>query len=188
MESLYKVKVMRSQWLTQPTCSYRWRTLKCAGALAYQYRFMSRPAASSHLRQKGLRITANRRAILKVLLSAEVPLSLKQIQAGAVEHGLDGDPPDFVTVFRMMTLLEDLKLAHKVDLGWASNHYEMTDSRHHRAYLVCTDCGHVTPLELPCPVERLERRISREHGFTQLTHSLEFFGRCGACRDVGTKP
>jgi Fe2+ or Zn2+ uptake regulation protein len=139
------------------------------------------------LRQKGLRITANRRAILKVLLSAEGPLSLQQIQVAAVEHGLDGNPPDFVTVFRMMNLLEELQLAHKVNLGRASRHYEMTDSRHHCDYLVCTDCGQVTPLE------RLSggatgAQISREHGFTQLTHSLEFFGRCGPCSGVGTKP
>jgi len=87
-----------------------------------------------------------------------------------------------------MNLLEELKLAHKVNLGRASRHYEMTDSRHHRDYLVCTDCGQVTPLERPCPVERLERQISREHGFTQLTHSLEFFGRCGECSGVRTKP
>ena len=169
--------------------------------------FMSRPITPSHqhvaspapegftlevlialLRRKGLRITANRQAILKVLLSAKSPLSLQQIQAAAVEHGLDGNPPDFATVFRMMNLLEELKLAHKVNLGRASTHYEMTDSRHHRDYLVCTDCGQVTPLERPCPVEHLERQISREHGFTQLTHSLEFFGRCGACSGVGAKP
>jgi Fe2+ or Zn2+ uptake regulation protein len=139
------------------------------------------------LRQKGLRITANRRAILKVLLSAAGPLSLQQIQSSALEHCLDGNPPDFATVFRMMNLLEELQLAHKVNLGRPSRHYEMTVNRHHRDYLVCTDCGQVTPLERPCPVERLERQISREHGFTQLTHSLEFFGRCGACSGVGTK-
>jgi Fur family transcriptional regulator, ferric uptake regulator len=155
--------------------------VKCASPLACQYRFMSRsstrsdqhvtfPASESFtleslmavLRQKGLRITANRRAILKVLLSAKVALSLKQIQAGAVEHRLDGGPPDFV-VFRMMTLLEELKLAHKIKLGPGSSHYEMTDSRHHRDYLVCTNCGQLTPLELPCPVVQLERQIFREH-------------------------
>jgi hypothetical protein len=45
------------------------------------------------------------------------------------------------------------KLAQKINLGRASSHYEMTDSRHHRDYLVCTDCGEVTPLECPCPVD-----------------------------------
>src|ERR1700676_1284701 len=74
------------------------------------------------LRQRGLRITANRRAILKVLISAEGPLSLQQIQAGPYKHVLDGNPPDFFILFRIINLLEELKLAHKVNLVRTSRH------------------------------------------------------------------
>jgi Fur family ferric uptake transcriptional regulator len=133
------------------------------------------------LRRKGLRMTANRRAILRALIEADSPLSLEQIQTAGARHVPDGDAPDFATVFRMMTLLEELKLARKVNLGRALSFYELMDSDHHRDHLVCTDCGQVTPLEGLCPVERLERQIARKHGFTQLTHSLEFFGLCGDC-------
>jgi Fur family ferric uptake transcriptional regulator len=140
------------------------------------------------LRRKGLRMTANRRAILRALLEAESPLSLEQIQTAGGKHVPDGDTPDFATVFRMMTLLEELKLARKVNLGRALSFYELTDSDHHRDHLVCTDCGQVTPLEGMCPVERLERQIARKHGFTQLTHSLEFFGLCGDCSGSAAAP
>ena len=128
-----------------------------------------------------MRITTNRTAILQVLLNADGPLSLEQIQSASVQHASDGDAPDFATVFRTMTLMDELKLARKVHLGRASSYYELTDSEHHRDHLVCTDCGQVTPLEGACPVERLERQIARKHGFTRLTHSLEFFGVCGDC-------
>ena len=133
------------------------------------------------LRGKGLRMTGNRRAILQVLLAAREPLSLEQLQEGAGRYVQGGDAPDFATVFRMMALMEELKLARKVHLGRTSSHFELTDSRHHRDHLVCTDCGTVTPLEGLCPVEKMERQIARKHGFTELTHSLEFFGRCGDC-------
>ena len=133
------------------------------------------------LRRKGLRMTGNRRAILQVLLAARAPLSLEEIQEGAPRYAEGGDAPDFATVFRMMALLEELKLARKVHLGRTSSHFELTDSRHHRDHLVCTDCGAVTPLEGLCPVEKMERQIARKHGFTELTHSLEFFGKCGGC-------
>lgn len=133
------------------------------------------------LRGKGLRMTGNRRAILQVLLKAKEPLGLEQIQSKAVRYVHDGEPPDFATVFRMMTVLEELKLARKVNLGRTSSHFELVDSQHHRDHLVCTDCGTVTPLEGICPVERVERQIARKHGYTELTHSLEFFGRCGDC-------
>ena len=133
------------------------------------------------LRGKGLRMTGNRRAILQVLLKAREPVGLDQIQSEAVRHAKGGEPPDFATVFRMMALLEELKIARKVNLGRPSSYFELVDSRHHRDHLVCTDCGTVTPLEGSCPVETLERQIARKHGYTQVTHSLEFFGRCGDC-------
>ena len=133
------------------------------------------------LRRKGLRMTTNRRNLLRALLEARVPQSLEQLQTAAASYHPAGEPPDFATVFRMMALLEELKLARKVNLGRASSHYELTDGRHHRDHLVCTDCGLVTPLEDACPVEKLERQIARKHGFTQVTHSLEFFGLCGEC-------
>ena len=133
------------------------------------------------LRSKGLRMTGKRRAILQVLLKAKEPLGLEQIQSEAVRYAQGDEPPDFATVFRMMVVLEELKLARKVNLGRASSYFELADSRHHRDHLVCTDCGTVTPLEGSCPVETLERQIARKHGYTQVTHSLEFFGRCGDC-------
>ena len=126
-------------------------------------------------------MTGNRRAILQVLLQARAPLSLEQIQEGAARYAEGGDAPDFATVFRTMAVMEELKLARKVHLGRNSSHFELTDSRHHRDHLVCTDCGTVTPLEGFCPVEKMERKIARQHGFTELTHSLEFFGKCGDC-------
>jgi Fur family ferric uptake transcriptional regulator len=133
------------------------------------------------LRRKGLRMTGNRRAILQALLASRRPMSLEELQRDAGAQARGGDAPDFTTVFRMMNLLEELRLARKVHLGRAVSFYELTDSQHHRDHLVCTDCGQVTPLEGICPVERLERQIARKHGFTQLTHSLEFFGVCGDC-------
>ena len=133
------------------------------------------------LRERGLRMTANRRHILQALLAATVPRSLEQIQAAAAGYSPRQEAPDFATVFRMMALLEELRVARRVHLGRPTSHYELTDGRHRRDHLVCTDCGRVTPLEGACPVEKLERQIARDHGYTELTHSLEFFGRCGPC-------
>ncbi len=133
------------------------------------------------LRERGLRMTANRRHILQALLAAALPQSLEQIQAAAARHSPEREAPDFATVFRMMALLEELRVARRVHLGRPTSHYELLDGRHHRDHLVCTDCGRVTPLEGACPVEKMERQLAREHGYTELTHSLEFFGRCGPC-------
>ncbi len=139
---------------------------------------LSLDALLAALRRDGLRITANRRHILRALLAARGPLSLEEIQTQATA---DGSRPDFATVFRMMGTLERLGLAQRVHLGRASSHFELVDPRRHHDHLVCVDCGRVTLLEDVCPVEKLERRIARQYGYRDVTHSLEFFGHCQEC-------
>lgn len=130
------------------------------------------------LKRGGIRMTANRRHILRVLLAADAPLSLEEIQVGA---GHLGSRPDFATVFRLMLVLEKLKLAHKVNLGRSTSHYELLDPQKHHDHLVCVDCGKVTLIEDGCPVEKLERKLAKDYGYSGIKHSLEFFGHCSEC-------
>ncbi len=123
-------------------------------------------------------MTSKRCHILRVLLAANAPLSLEEIQAGAGKLGVR---PDFATVFRLMLVLEKLKLAHKVNLGRPTGYYELLDPRKHHDHLVCVDCGKVTLIENRCPVEKL----ARDYGYTGLKHSLEFFGHCLQCTRAG---
>ncbi len=147
----------------------------------------SLPALSSEaildlLRGQGLRITRGRVGIIAALLSAKAPLSLEEIRDGAGQHAKD--PPDFATVFRVMEVLERLKIAQKVHLGRARSHYELLDPHRHHDHIVCTDCGKVEQLDEPCPVEPLERKLQRRYGYAEVKHSLEFFGRCPNCQQA----
>ena len=130
------------------------------------------------LKRAGMRMTANRHGILRVLLATETPLSLEEIQSGAAALG---SRPDFATVFRMMLVLEKLKLAHKVNLGRSTSHYELLDPQKHHDHLVCVDCGKVTLIEDRCPVEKLERKLAKDYRYSGIKHSLEFFGHCFEC-------
>jgi Fur family ferric uptake transcriptional regulator len=131
------------------------------------------------LRAEGMRITASRRGIVRALFRAQRPLSLTEIQEWATREA--GVAPDYATVFRMMTLLVRLRIVHKVNLKRSCSYYELTDPSKHYDHLVCTGCGKVVLLSIPCPVGETERMIERELGFSGLTHSLEFFGRCPDC-------
>ena len=130
------------------------------------------------LKRAGLRMTENRRAILRALLAAQAPLSLEEIREHSAHHG---GMPDFATVFRTMEQLEALRLVQRVNLGRPSSHFELLDPRSHHDHLVCVKCGRVVPLVDDCPVEKLERDLARKHGFTEIRHSLEFFGKCAEC-------
>jgi hypothetical protein len=46
--------------------------------------------------------------------------------------------------------------------------------------LVCRDCGRTIEVEGPA-IERWTDRIAAEHGFSDVQHHLEIFGRCNNC-------
>lgn len=133
------------------------------------------------LRSEGMRITGSRRHILDVLFEAKVPLSLQEIQELADARG---GGPDYATVFRMMSLLERLELVHKVNLQRSCSYYELQDPSKHYDHVVCTDCGKVVVIDMPCPLGEAEKFIATRYGFHNLTHSLEFFGQCPDCLEA----
>ena len=140
---------------------------------------LSREAIVDLLREHGMRITKNRTRILDALLQADKPLSLDEIQSRA---GLKGSVPDYATVFRVMTLLESLQIAQKVHLNRSCSYYELLDPRQHYDHIICTECGNVTVMVDSCPVEKLERQIEQQYGYSEIRHSLEFYGKCWKCR------
>ena len=140
---------------------------------------LSRDAIVELLRDHGMRITKNRTRILDALLQADKPLSLDEIQSRA---GLKGSVPDYATVFRVMTLLERLQVAQKVFLNRSCSYYELLDPLQHFDHIICTECGNVTVMVDSCPVEKVERQIEQRYGYSEIRHSLEFFGKCRRCK------
>ena len=140
---------------------------------------LSRDAIVELLRDHGMRITKNRTRILDTLLQADKPLSLDEIQSRA---GLQGSVPDYATVFRVMTLLERLQVAQKVFLNRSCSYYELLDPLQHFDHIICTECGNVTVMVDSCPVEKVERQIEQRYGYSEIRHSLEFFGKCRRCK------
>ena len=131
------------------------------------------------LREEGLRITRTRRGIVQALFDSGRPMTLQEIQTAASAH--EGAQPDYATVFRMILLLEKLHLVHKVNLQRSCSYYEISDPRKHYDHLVCRGCGQVVLIDIPCPIGDAEKKIAQQYGFRNLSHSLEFFGVCGAC-------
>lgn len=139
---------------------------------------LSLDAIVNLLRANGMRITRNRVQILETLLKAEKPLSLEEIQ----ETSRDGlDAPDYATVFRVMTVLENLHIAQKVNLNRSCSYYELVNPKRHYDHIICTECGRVTLIVDSCPVEKVERKIEKRYGYSDIRHSLEYFGKCREC-------
>lgn len=52
--------------------------------------------------------------------------------------------------------------------------------RGHHHHLVCRSCGTAVEVDGPA-VESWADRVAAEHGFTDVSHTLEIFGTCRVC-------
>ena len=90
-----------------------------------------------------------------------------------------GDSVGLSTVYRT---LQSLVASEQVDSILREDGeavYRMCSDRHHH-HLVCRQCGMAVEVEGPA-VEQWADAVSREHGFTDVSHTLEIFGVCPRC-------
>jgi Fur family ferric uptake transcriptional regulator len=87
-----------------------------------------------------------------------------------------GSSIGLATVYRALQgLVEDSQVdALRTDDGEVV--YRRCSLGHHH-HLVCRDCGRTVEVEGPA-VERWATRVAEEHGFRDVSHTLEIFGTC----------
>jgi Fur family transcriptional regulator, ferric uptake regulator len=123
------------------------------------------------------RPTRQHLAVIEALDAAEGFRSAQDIHAALEERG---EPVALATVYRTLQRLAD---AGEVDMlraeGGEATYRRCSDTHHH--HLVCRECGATEEIEGPA-VERWTRAVADEHGFLDVSHTLEVFGTCAACR------
>ena len=95
----------------------------------------------------------------------------------------EGGSVGLSTVYRHLQSLVDEGVVDVIQTpdGEATYRYcgDAGESRHHH-HLVCKKCGRTEEIEGRA-VERWAGEIAREHGYTQVDHTVELFGRCADC-------
>jgi len=84
------------------------------------------------------------------------------------------------TVYRTLQAMAD---AGEIDMLRAESGeaiYRRCSTAHHH-HLVCRTCGATVEVEGPA-VENWTSAIAAQHGFSDVSHTLELFGTCPACR------
>jgi Fur family transcriptional regulator, ferric uptake regulator len=133
---------------------------------------------TDRLRLRSRKITGPRQAILDVLRKHASPLTNKEIHAA-----LGKADCDLATIYRTMHTLEDLGLVKRFDFGDGAARFELVpdDQHSHHHHLVCTGCSMIVEVD-DCFPSELEQRLAARHGFSGMSHRLEFFGICPKCR------
>ncbi len=125
----------------------------------------------------GLRRTKALTAVLTILLENTAPMTLAEL----AEHPNLTELCDRATIFRLLQKLSDKGFVRRLGLHERAAYFTLLILGRHQDFLICTDCGDITPINAPCPVHQLEKEIATSTGYKNLYHELEFFGTCPDC-------
>lgn len=138
---------------------------------------------TDRLRAAGYRLTAPRQAVLAVLAESARHLPAEEIHELAVAYASD---VNLASVYRTLTLLDELGLASEVRLGDGRGYWELAHDE--GAYhLHCTRCRRVRH-HAGDAIERIRSHLADHHGFESEAVDLVVHGRCADCRDQVAGP
>lgn len=127
------------------------------------------------------RMTRQRQAVTHLLANQDEFRSAQQIHASLREQG---DRIGLATVYRNLALMVELGELDTLARDDGETLYRRCSRSHHH-HLVCRSCG--TTVEIAGPtVEAWADAVAAEHGFTEVSHSLELFGICADCEARST--
>src|ERR1700677_3957469 len=128
---------------------------------------------------RGVRLTAQRRALIETIQGADAHLDAATLLSRARQR----DPNiNRATVYRTLELLKRLGMIDELDLmhlNGEKHYYEVKTQKDH-LHLACFDCGEIEEFASPT-FERLKREIGAKNAFDIKVMRLEVGGLCKRC-------
>ncbi len=122
------------------------------------------------------RPTRQQAAVAELLSRSDDFLSAQTLHAQLRDSG---DPIGLATVYRALQAMAEAGTVDVLRTDDGEAVYRCCSTHHHH-HLVCRSCGRTVEVEGPA-VERWTERVAEEHGFTDVTHTLEIYGTCSEC-------
>ena len=140
---------------------------------------LERRALLQELGSRGIRLTAQRRALVEAIQEAEEHLDADTL----LERARKREPRiDRATVYRTIELLKRLRLVDELDLmhlEGEKHYYEVKTTREH-IHLACFRCGRIEEFSSSL-YEELKSEIAKQAEFKIRVSRLEVGGACRAC-------
>lgn len=121
--------------------------------------------------EAGLKMTGQRKVILKVLDNAQDHPSVEDVYERA--KALD-DSISIATVYRTLSLLDELDLVIRHEFQEGYSRYEVNWDHHH--HLIDLETGQVVEFQND-ELEKLKIKIAEELGYELVDHRLELYGK-----------
>ena len=129
------------------------------------------------LKQHGYKLTPQRRVVIEAIASNQEHLTPTAIYEKVHQHH---PHIGFVTIYRTLEILAELKLICEVHAGGSCHSYTISAPGHHH-HLICSNCSKVVDFA-SCELEETRQRLSKQTGFVINGHLLEFIGLCQDCQ------
>lgn len=126
------------------------------------------------LREKGLRVTEQRKKILEVLAEADGPISAEEAYAK-----LPDESCDLVTAYRSLEQFEKIDVVQRGVRENGTMVYCISNGHDHHHHLTCRNCGKTERIDL-CMEKELKEK-AKSFGFVEISHVMEVFGICPLC-------
>ena len=133
------------------------------------------------LKQKGLRLTPGREAIVGEVFKKKGHFDPEELHMALMNKGANVSR---ASVYRTIPLLIESGIIEEVERVDKHAHYEVILGREHHDHMLCLSCGRVIDF-LSEEMEQLQERLCAEHGFKGETHTLEIKGYCKKCAKKG---
>ena len=135
-------------------------------------------SAKQLLRDAGLRATAARVAVIKLLAAQGRPLSHAEVVEALDDFGFDQS-----TLFRCLNEIADAELVSRLDLGDQTRRFELRDTNKvefTHPHFMCIDCGELTCMN-DFAVQITPSRGPKREKLGTFTEVL-IRGHCGNCK------
>ncbi len=121
--------------------------------------------------EAGLKMTGQRRVILKVLDTAKDHPSVEDVygRAKKIDQSIS-----IATVYRTLSLLDELDVVTRHEFQEGYSRYEVNEEHHH--HLVDLETGKVIEFQNE-ELEVLKEKIAQELGYELVDHRLELYGK-----------
>ena len=131
-----------------------------------------------YITQNQLKITRQRRAVLKAFTECENHVSAEELynMVSSAESKIG-----LATVYRTLALLTESGLASELDFGDGQKRYEHRYMHTHHDHMICTECGKIIEFNHPL-IEKFQEKVAADNKFIITSHKLDLLGLCNECQ------
>lgn len=128
------------------------------------------------LRKAGIRITPQRQAIIRYLITSH-----SHPTADEIYHALSPDFPNIsvATIYNNLRVFKSIGIVKELTYGDASSRFDFNTHNHY--HVICEKCGKIVDFHYPQldEVEQLAQHITE---FDVTHHRMEIYGLCKECK------